>query len=184
MDLAAQITFLEEIYDLDQDSRFAIPESEQEKIALSQRIFEQDAKNLAAMLDYLERFGWPLLSRHGAKAVDAAYLVIQHSNLDIMQKYFPILAERVAAGEALKTNAAMMQDRLLMWQEKPQIYGSQARALPGRSGFVIWPVENVDGVNERRKEVGFFASMEDNAKGMDAVYDPSLTVADFPKIDW
>lgn len=70
---------------------------------------------------------------------------------------------------------AMMQDRLLMEQHKPQLYGTQAACYPLQSDqskqeCFIWPIENPTSVNERRKKAGFTQTVEENAKRLDVDY--------------
>ncbi len=69
----------------------------------------------------------------------------------------------------------MMEDRYLMMEGKPQIYGTQGMSYEDERGSFIWPIENPETVNQRRKEAGFEETIEDYAKvlfGDDYVYQP------------
>ena len=61
-----------------------------------------------------------------------------------------------------------------MWKGKKQIYGTQASndTRPGKK-MVIWPIENPSQVNELRKKIGFTTTVEENAKQLNAEYDPN-----------
>ncbi|MEO0333545.1 MAG: hypothetical protein AAF223_17985, partial [Bacteroidota bacterium] len=79
-------------------------------------------------------------------------------------------------GEANATSAAMMEDRVLMYEGKKQLYGSQASGRPkedGSSEYFIWPIENPEEVNQRRAKVGFNSTVEENAARMNAIYNPN-----------
>jgi hypothetical protein len=77
-------------------------------------------------------------------------------------------------GEASATDAAKMRDRLLMFQGKKQIYGTQAANwVRPEDGTVIWPIEDAENVNKRRKEAGFKTTVEEYAKRLRAEYDPN-----------
>lgn len=68
----------------------------------------------------------------------------------------------------------MMEDRYLMTDGKPQIYGTQGMTFDDARGSFIWPIENPEKVNERRKEAGFDETIEEYAKilfGDDFVYE-------------
>ena len=61
----------------------------------------------------------------------------------------------------------------MTFQGKKQIYGTQAvNFLRPEAGSVIWPIEDVENVNERRKEVGFTTTIEESAKQIGAEFDP------------
>lgn len=68
----------------------------------------------------------------------------------------------------------MMQDRLLMEQNKEQIYGTQGagRKIGETEEWFqfIWPIKNPEKVNELRKEMGFELCVEENAKRMNIDY--------------
>jgi hypothetical protein len=62
-----------------------------------------------------------------------------------------------------------------MMEGKPQIYGTQGMSYEDERGSFIWPIENPETVNQRRKEAGFEETIEDYAKvlfGDDYVYQP------------
>lgn len=53
------------------------------------------------------------------------WLVIQHSPLELQKKYFPMFVEAMHRGEMAKSQVAMMEDRIAMFEGRPQKYGSQ-----------------------------------------------------------
>ncbi|MGE0590451.1 MAG: hypothetical protein AB7O48_17860, partial [Cyclobacteriaceae bacterium] len=56
---------------------------------------------------------------------------------------------------------------------KRQVYGTQAStSVRANNELVIWPIEEVENVNARRKEVGLIDTIEDYARGLGALYDP------------
>ncbi len=70
-------------------------------------------------------------------------------------------------------HAAMMEDRLLMYEGKKQIYGTQASSSSMSNGkSFIWPIQNPKKVNQLRKEAGFDLTVEENAKRLGTVYNP------------
>ena len=69
------------------------------------------------------------------------------------------------AGELPFRLVAMMEDRYLMGEGKPQIYGTQGITYNNSAAF-IWPIENPEDVNQRRKEAGFDTTIEVYAKDL------------------
>lgn len=176
-DYAVLTKELEEIYDIDQSIRsidWDTISSPEASIAFSMKVMALDSVNQTKVIPILEKHGWLPKSKVGDKAAKAIFYVVQHSNLATIEKYLPQMEELAKRGEASATDAAMMRDRLLSFQGKKQIYGTQAvNFLRPEAGSVIWPIEDVENVNIRRKEVGFTTSIEEYAKQFGADYDPN-----------
>ncbi len=122
-----------------------------------------DSINLVKLDRIVKINGWPGFSNVGSDAAGAAFLVVQHSNIDAQRKYFPIIEAAAAKGEAAQSDVAMLQDRILMHEGKPQIYGSQLRANEASGQMEFWQIEDEANVNKRRAEVGLIP-LEDYAK--------------------
>lgn len=76
-------------------------------------------------------------------------------------------------GEASMIDAATMRDRLLMFKNKKQIYGTQAANWIRKDGStVIWPIKNPAKVDMLRKSAGFKYSVSENAIRLHADYNP------------
>jgi len=181
MDIQEQIAFLEELLDSDQKYReelFAAKTEEQKQTALKLMV-EQDEINLQKFIHFVETYGWPNRTVHGEKGSDVAFLIIQHSKLELMEKYLPLLKEKANQGEANPKHSGMMEDRILMWQNKKQKFGSQAMGNAKLGKSHIWPIEDVENVNSRRLEAGFNETIEEYAARADYVFDPTLKISDF-----
>jgi hypothetical protein len=167
-------TVLENIYDTDQGIREKLMVSKGEELGkIGYQMMQIDSVNQARIKPILHRYGWLPKSKVGEKASDAIFFVIQHSGFELMRQYFPSLKDLASKGEANPTHAAMMEDRLLVNEGKKQIYGTQATSDSSTNGKTyIWPIKNPDMVNQLRKETGFDLTVEENAKRLDAIYDP------------
>lgn len=86
---------------------------------------ENDSLNLQKVEKIITKYGYPGMRLVGDKLHRTAWYVIQHSKLPVIEKYFPIIIKANKKGDLEKTNVAMMEDRILMYQEKKQIYGTQ-----------------------------------------------------------
>lgn len=133
----------------------------------------------SANLNYVEKLfntvGYPGKSMVGEPTNTAAWFVLQHSNK--IGNYLPLVKKAGKEGEIPMKLVAMMEDRYLMHEGKPQIYGTQGRMEPDGENF-IWPIENPESVNQRRKDAGFQETVEEYAKtlfGKDFEYRP-LTI--------
>jgi hypothetical protein len=90
-----------------------------------------------------------------------AFLVIQHSDLPIQEKYFPLLEQAVNKNELDKASFALLVDRIRVRKGQKQLYGSQLSSENGIYKFD--PIEDEENVNKRRKSMGL-GSIEEYAK--------------------
>ncbi|GAB3332422.1 hypothetical protein GCM10027299_38890 [Larkinella ripae] len=132
-----------------------------------------DSLNLIRVKEIIRTHGYPGSSLVGKPTNVAAWHIIQHS--PEISIYFPIIEKAGRADELPQSLVAMMQDRLLMEQRKPQLYGTQAACYPlqadqNKQECFIWPIENPAAVNDRRKKAGFTQTVEENAKRLQVDY--------------
>jgi len=67
--------------------------------------------------------------------------------------YLPMLRQAVKDGKAKPEHLALLEDRVLTKQGKPQTYGSQVRT--GKTGkYEFFPIQDERNVNKRRAAVG------------------------------
>ncbi|MEO5943584.1 MAG: DUF6624 domain-containing protein [Ferruginibacter sp.] len=84
-----------------------------------------DSLNLVQIEKIISLYGWPGKSFVGRSGNNTVFLAIQHSRLEIQEKYFPLLKASIAENESNPSALALLQDRILIQQGKKQIYGSQ-----------------------------------------------------------
>lgn len=165
---------LEEIYEADQRIRIELMDAMGGDVGdLFHRMAQIDSANQAKINCILSDYGWLPQSRVGEKAASAIFLVVQHGGKAMIEKNLPALKKLAGENEAKTTHAAMMEDRLLMYEGKKQIYGTQASSDSTGASYV-WPVADPDRVNELRKAAGFELTVEENAARLNAIYNPKL----------
>lgn len=121
-----------------------------------------DKANQASLLRMLPPEGWFYASKYGPEAADAAFLIVQHGDLDLWRRFVPVLEPLVAAGEVKGPAYALMFDRLARNEGRPQRYGSQMTCKAGK--FVVDTLEDPDRVDDRRKAMGFTETLAEYAK--------------------
>ena len=122
-----------------------------------------DSSNMAFVENYFITNGYPGKSVVGEESSLAAWYVLQH-NPDKIATYLPLIKKAAADGEISMRSAAMMEDRYLMNEGKPQVYGTQGMHYDDERGSFIWPIENPETVNERRKKAGYDQTIEAYSK--------------------
>jgi hypothetical protein len=115
---------------------------------------EVDRKNTAWLKEVVDKHGWPGKTLVGKDGANAAWLLVQHADLDpdFQKKCLPLLAEAVKKGEAEAKHLAYLTDRVCVGEGKKQVYGTQMRTVDGKTEPA--PIEDEANVDQRRKEVG------------------------------
>jgi hypothetical protein len=122
---------------------------------------EIDKRNMTRLEEMIKQYGWPGKSLVGEEASVAAFLILQHSDLQHQEKYLPLLKEAAKKGEARPADTAMLEDRVLVREGKKQIYGTQVHSGPETGGkLVLDPIDDEAHVDERRASVGMMPLAE------------------------
>ncbi|MEM6843270.1 MAG: DUF6624 domain-containing protein [Bacteroidota bacterium] len=173
-------TVLEEIHAQDQGIREELVKHMQQGDSIAPSLITQmhfiDSVNQIRVNQMITDYGWLPQSKIGDNAALGLFLVVQHADSETMQSYLPYLKKAVEVGEAKATWAATMEDRILMYEGKKQVYGTQASGRPKEDGsneYFIWPIEEPETVNQRRAQIGFDLTVEENAARMNAIYNPN-----------
>lgn len=106
--------------------------------------------NLKALEKIIAQHGWPKRSVFGYNASSTAFLIIQHSDDVYQKKYLPQLEAACKAGEASWQDFALMKDRVLVSENKPQLYGSQVHFNEKTKSNEFFPIEDPEHVDKRR----------------------------------
>jgi bacterioferritin (cytochrome b1) len=113
---------------------------------------DTDAVHSNRLSQIIDKYGWPTKSEFGSQVAEYSFLIIQHANAATQKKYFPHLETAAKQGEASMQNVAMMKDRMLMREGKPQLYGTQIVGM--NNIMMVYPIEDEANVDKRRKEMG------------------------------
>ncbi len=161
---------LEDIYVRDQTLRQLLKDAQDKfgKDSKQMEFFwnlmaEQDSICEVEVVNIIEKHGWVGKSAVGGQANLALWLVIQHAPLETQEKYLPLLKASVLQGESNGGNLALLEDRILMRNDKPQTYGSQFKFDEEKGANVFFEIGDPEHVNKRRQEVGL-GPIEEYAK--------------------
>ncbi len=114
-------------------------------IFYSQKMNMIDSENQQTVFNILNTKGWP--SNVSDSAHTAIFLVIDHAELPAQKKYLPIMKEQTASGFVSKSNLATLQDRILMKENKKQLYGTLTKSASELIGdeektvVYMWPIK-------------------------------------------
>lgn len=111
---------------------------------------EIDKNNLSLVVSVLEKCDKSTFTQ---KDFSAIWIVLQHTDAFLMKKYLSDLKEAVQQGLLEASKIAMMEDRILMAENKPQLYGSQIYK-DGAGKWQVYKIEDPANVDDRRAKVG------------------------------
>lgn len=139
---------------IEKDETLSAAEKQKRVSAVWDKQDRLDKRNLKKLAGIIDKYGWPTRSAVGREGSFAAFLVVQHGDLEYQKKYLPLLKEAARRSEAAPSDAAMLEDRILMREGRKQIYGTQLRFNEATNKFELWPIEDEAGVDARRASVG------------------------------
>ena len=134
--------------------------SDSEYHSLMKSVHEENNKRIK---EIIEECGWPLESEVGEDGTEAAWLIVQHAVLEpeFQEKCISLLKHAVEIGEAKGWFLAYLQDRVLIRQGRPQIYGTQHEVVNGR--MKPMKTDNPGEVKKRRELLGIWSQEEHTA---------------------
>lgn len=143
-----------------------------------------DTENLAEVASVIwgNESYYPGISLVGKPTHLVALSVILHTNQK--QKYFPRVNQAFIMGELPETAVVTLEDHIIIETGRPQNYGTHFTPVKMRdtvtkkmvTRYYISPIHRPDYVNDMRKSVGFDQTVEQYAKQIGAIYDPTLTI--------
>lgn len=119
---------------------------------LLSRMAAIDAANTARLQEIVEEHGWPGSELVGLDGARSAFLIVQHATHDVQKALFPLVEAGYREGVVSGPSYALLLDRILVGDGRPQVYGSQAGFVDGE--LVLDPIEDEVNVDVRRAEVG------------------------------
>jgi hypothetical protein len=99
-------------------------------------------------------FGWPGITLVGEKGAKAAWRIALHSISEppFMRQCRDLIEHASDAGDAPRWQFAIIDDRIRVYEGRPQRYGTQLRLGP--DGLEPHPLENEARVNSMRMQAG------------------------------
>ena len=135
----------------DQEARADFVKATPAVIANAQAI---DAANTRRMKEIIRLRGFPGRSLVGLDGAQAAFLLVQHADQDLafQKAVLPQVERAYTAGEVPGEAVALLTDRILVAEGKPQRYGSQVAIENGT--IRVQPTIDDATLDSRRSQLG------------------------------
>lgn len=120
------------------------------------QMWKVDAENLPRIKAILKKHGFPSVKQVGKDGANAAFLLVQHADNDpaFQAQALKRMQPLVARHEINAADVALLTDRVLVAQKKPQRYGSQFDGINGVN--VLHAVEDPAHLDARRASMDLF----------------------------
>lgn len=125
----------------------------EQRVVMGQAIQRIDLINQSELDAITKQCGWPGSAVFFNSRLSAAFVVVQHADLDYQLRYLPLIEESVRKKEVPMNIFAMLEDRILIRQGKGQKYGTQS-FTNDQGVSELLPVDDGEHLNERRLAIG------------------------------
>ena len=144
------------------------------------RLEELQRANASRLRQIIAVFGWPGVALVGETGARAAWRIALHSIAEpaFMRQCRDLIDAASQRSDAPRWQFAIIDDRIRVYEGKPQRYGTQLRV--GENGLVPHPLENEARINSMRMQAGLPPLAQTLAK---ARTQPQLTAAEQLKHD-
>lgn len=110
----------------------------------------------------IARYGWPGKKLVGREGNQAVWLLAQHADHDLafQKECLKLLKKSARDGNSEARHVALLTDRVLVKENKKQIYGTQFQRIG--NDLQPFPIRDIKKLNERRRKMGLdsFAKYE------------------------
>ena len=111
-----------------------------------------DSLNQVEICDILDKRGF-IGSEAVGEGCKVFWTIIQHAPAEMEKKYLPLFQRAAARGDLAQWQIAMMEDRIALFEGRPQKYGSQLDVAADGTQ-TVYKLLNPEKVDEWRKEKG------------------------------
>ena len=113
-------------------------------------------KNAARLRALISAYGWPGEDIAGKDGAEAAWLTVQHAigEPEFQRHALSLLRTSAEAGRTPAWHAAYLEDRIAMYEKRPQRFGTQWIDDPRDGRARPWQLADAEHVNDLRASVG------------------------------
>ena len=114
-----------------------------------------DRKHTNRVKKIIDKYGWPGKSLVGKQGAHGAWLLVQHAthDIDFQKKCLGLLKKAVGINESERKHTAFLTDRILILQNKKQIFGTQFRRNKDNQ-LESFPIKDAKKIDLIRKKMG------------------------------
>lgn len=132
----------------ERDQRYRIGDVDMKKQTLL------DSLNMIEIDSIISSYGYPNRNIVGIEYEHYLVYTLLHSNLEYMEKYYPLIEKTIDQNLLAPRHIANLYDRIEMLNDRSQKYGTQS-TLDKDGKWVLYKLVDKYNVNKFREEIGF-----------------------------
>jgi hypothetical protein len=148
----------------------ALPDEQRDAAyqAIWEKIDARDLENQMRLKELMPDDGWFTISAYGEEGALSAFTIVQHAVNDpgLQDRALAAMEPLFGTDEIDGRAYATLYDRVAMRDGEYQRYGSQM--ICRNNEWVLYPLEDPDGADERRRAAGFDSTLEENIARLQA----------------
>lgn len=137
------------------------------------RIREIDRAHARRLGEIVDAIGWPTRELVGVEAAQGAFVVVQHAghDPDLQNRCLALMVDQVEQGKLPAPYVALLTDRVRLFAQQPQVFGTQMTFVTGDDGVArcvpAVAIEDPENLDARRALMGmpphiaFIAQLEE-----------------------
>jgi hypothetical protein len=148
--------------------------SDEQMKCLLETLEKIDKPNTVRLNEIYNQYGFPTAETVGKDGVEAFLLILQHApDETLRQKLLKPITQAFKRKEIKPMDYANYVDRLLVHQNKPQIYGSNFDMKDGK--LVMSKTRKLKNLNKRRRKIGL-PTIEEYAAKLKEIYNLEVEI--------
>jgi hypothetical protein len=148
--------------------------SDEQMKCLLETLEKIDKPNTVRLNEIYNQYGFPTAETVGKDGVEAFLLILQHApDETLRQKLLKPITKAFKRKEIKPMDYANYVDRLLVHQNKPQIYGSNFDMKNGK--LVMSKTRKLKNLNKRRRKIGL-PTIEEYAAKLKEIYNLEVEI--------
>jgi len=140
-----------------------------------------DSANTLRICAIIDSCGYPGKSVVGPGQASTAFMVIQHADLEVQEKYLDVITGAADRAEVRWSSVALLVDRINMRNGTPQIYGSQINTDKETNEYYFAEIAEPFNIDSIRATVGL-PPLQAYADNWNFTWDPQKHIARHEKI--
>ena len=127
---------------------------------IADKMKRADSLNYLILAKLVEEIGWPDKRTYSDSAMAAPYLIVLHTNGNVLEKFYPLLVEAFMTERVKPDYYAVLIDKLCLSMAMNQKYGTHCRYT--KDGPVYrYSMGDINTVEKNRNEIGLDSLSQD-----------------------
>jgi len=127
---------------------------EQALFELDEQQQKMHVEHMTKLEEVMSSAGWISSKKYGKTACEQALAIMKNAPGERLEQHLDTVLKAAENGEANPSDAAYIHDKVLMYQGKKQLYGTQIAFNEKKGINDVYPIQDEANVDTRRAKVG------------------------------